>query len=760
MKEIQILNNGDALYDIRRKINENFELVHNEATTEPLVSFGVNEGNETNGVADLIEITDDTLNFKVGGEYPNLVITSGDGVTTRIENVNPLYLQNLADGEYTVLVDGSNSTITDAEFYSQLLEPENADFGDVWFNGESAWEKVSLPVSVTALQNTGNNLSHLTSIDSQYLAISNGNALYKSEDGGESWENMTVALDSGATFVGCVAFNEKFYLLTNNCKLYIVDANWNFEAAGAVTTMNTTTQKIRNINNTLVVLDQGNRVFMSTNAIDWTLATITNASYLRDIAYLGNKYYMFDNSGIIIETTDFSAWRIVTQTGTSINCANVYKDKILIGTMRGSVFVFEPNNNNSLREISTVKENATIDDIEVLSNSSVLIVGYYGLCAVSYDLQKFEQLIPGDNRLTSAHRQFIVGNNGQFYNISNTSEWTSYKHIPIGELTISGGVVTYFTTYPYNTNGLFEATSSTFGLLRTAAEPDELNCHCQEAVLTPANLYNLNNYRTMNTSYEVDNKVGCPYHHNLQLKCTQAGTTSNEALNTKGYLEPGTTIEDGTVIWEVQELGTVGGLEIGDIGFTQMAIDESKGKRRALNKVDNIIIQEQYPEVTKKIKATKEQFPDRFCTESEWQAELTTSANGVCYKYVIDDEAGTIRLPKYPTYFIAGLAGVAPVVGNGMALGLTDGTRFAGLNGNRYTSGASYGLSASDGYGVEVGTTGADSAGLSNNVYAGVTTDPTKSGIEAQLSNNQTEQIRGPYPPYGIRLLEVPLPGR
>jgi len=43
MKEIQILNNGDALYDIRRKINENFELVHEKATTEPLVSFGVNE---------------------------------------------------------------------------------------------------------------------------------------------------------------------------------------------------------------------------------------------------------------------------------------------------------------------------------------------------------------------------------------------------------------------------------------------------------------------------------------------------------------------------------------------------------------------------------------------------------------------------------------------------------------------------------------------------------------------------------------------
>ena len=106
MKEIQILNNGDTLNAIRTKINENFELMEQGVGADPLTKFGVNEGNETNGVADLLDITDGTLNFKVGGEYPNLVTTGGNGVTTEIENINPLYLENLADGEYTVVVDG------------------------------------------------------------------------------------------------------------------------------------------------------------------------------------------------------------------------------------------------------------------------------------------------------------------------------------------------------------------------------------------------------------------------------------------------------------------------------------------------------------------------------------------------------------------------------------------------------------------------------------------------------------------------------
>lgn len=185
-----------------------------------------------------------------------------------------------------------------------------------------------------------------------------------------------------------------------------------------------------------------------------------------------------------------------------------------------------------------------------------------------------------------------------------------------------------------------------------------------------------------------------------------------------------------------------GGLEIGDIGFTQMAIDESKGKRRALNKTNNIIIQEQYPELTKRIKATQALDPDLFCTESEWQTELTMSANGVCYKYVIDDEAGTIRLPKYPSYFIGGVNGIAPVAGNGLALGIDDGSGTYKTIGSCIAQNISHTMTSTVGYGEALGVSTPYSSWISTYTSLGVTSDPTKSGIEAQIKQ---EQIKGTY---------------
>lgn len=286
MEQIQILNNGDPLYDIRRKINENFRLTHEKIgnISSEAVRFTVNSGNETLGVADLLIREGSTLTFKVGGEYPNLVVTSGKGNTQEITSLNPLYMAGLSTGTYVIVVDGPNTqVVANNKFHYQLLEPTEVEEGDIWFNGEGAY---------------------------QYITIE-------------------------------------------------------------------------------------------------------------------------ENTG-----------------------------------------------------------------------------------------------------------------------------WVDYNFVPIGEVLFRTNAIASSTTYPYNRNGLVVATTSTFGMLRMAADSDEIDCSCNDAVLTPANLYDLNNYRRVNTEYNVDDKVGCPYHHNLQLKCTQAGTTSNEALNTKGYLEPGTTIEDGSVIWEVEELGT------------------------------------------------------------------------------------------------------------------------------------------------------------------------------------------------------------
>jgi hypothetical protein len=99
-----------------------------------------------------------------------------------------------------------------------------------------------------------------------------------------------------------------------------------------------------------------------------------------------------------------------------------------------------------------------------------------------------------------------------------------------------------------------------------------------------------------------------------------------------------------------------GGLEIGDIGIAPLGIDETQGKRRYLN--GQVIIQDQYIEFTNKVKSAQTLYPNLFATEEQWQATVTMSAYGACYKFVVDDTAGTIRLPKI-TGFIQGLTDLA-----------------------------------------------------------------------------------------------------
>ena len=91
------------------------------------------------------------------------------------------------------------------------------------------------------------------------------------------------------------------------------------------------------------------------------------------------------------------------------------------------------------------------------------------------------------------------------------------------------------------------------------------------------------------------------------------------------------------------------------------------------------------------------------------------------YDFVLDTEDETFRLPL-KTKLASGKA----VVGNGMTLGLTDGTYLTGLQGGE---GSRYSLSTRhETYGAEVGTSGTGSW-ISQKSF-GITTDPTKSGIE------------------------------
>lgn len=110
--------------------------------------------------------------------------------------------------------------------------------------------------------------------------------------------------------------------------------------------------------------------------------------------------------------------------------------------------------------------------------------------------------------------------------------------------------------------------------------------------------------------------------------------------------------------------------------------------------------------------------PQCFISEEDWQAEV--SAHGVCGKFVLDTASQTVRLPKLKNGILTDNA----VVGNGMTLGVTNGTTNYGVvcGANDYYTGYT------GAYGTNVGTTRSGSA-MSDGKGYGLVTDGTKSGI-------------------------------
>ena len=109
-----------------------------------------------------------------------------------------------------------------------------------------------------------------------------------------------------------------------------------------------------------------------------------------------------------------------------------------------------------------------------------------------------------------------------------------------------------------------------------------------------------------------------------------------------------------------------GGLEVGDIGIAPLGLDETQNKRRYLN--GQLIIQEQFLGFTEKLKSAVELYPTLACTEEEWQTIATMSVGGQVGKFVIDNNAGTIRLPRIimPIQGLTNLTNLAEIVKAGL----------------------------------------------------------------------------------------------
>ncbi len=133
-----------------------------------------------------------------------------------------------------------------------------------------------------------------------------------------------------------------------------------------------------------------------------------------------------------------------------------------------------------------------------------------------------------------------------------------------------------------------------------------------------------------------------------------------------------------------------------------------------------------------------EYFRDPDC-QSPKKVDIT-DANGVITDYNL------YRIHKSRDYFTNAtrdiqqgdpvslpLGTTAPVVGNGMTLGITDGTNFSGLTRSSVSTTQAVLSEFKDTYGKPAGTNKSGSFALTNDKSIGVTTDITKSGLIARL---------------------------
>jgi hypothetical protein len=183
----------------------------------------------------------------------------------------------------------------------------------------------------------------------------------------------------------------------------------------------------------------------------------------------------------------------------------------------------------------------------------------------------------------------------------------------------------------------------------------------------------------------------------------------------------------------IKDIEIIATLEIGDIGIAPLGIDESLGKRRYLN--GSVIVQDQYQVFTQRVKTAIQTYAGLGCTEEEWQDISAKSVGGQCGKFVVDDEAGTIRLPKIimPIQGLTDLTKLGEIVEAGLP-NITGkkqlGTVVDPIDNGCFTSGTSIGTHGSTG-GSNSDTLFID-ASKSNNIYGNSDTV-------------QQEQIQYPY---------------
>ena len=124
-----------------------------------------------------------------------------------------------------------------------------------------------------------------------------------------------------------------------------------------------------------------------------------------------------------------------------------------------------------------------------------------------------------------------------------------------------------------------------------------------------------------------------------------------------------------------------------------------------------------------------------YVSKAEFQTQVTNT--GACDSFGWDGASDTTFLvPKLNPWHVGKSA---PVVGNGMVLGLTDGTTNYGQTFAKGSTG-SFSSVVTGAYGANLPNTMSSGTRPTNNINLGITTDPTKSGMIADLS--ETTNLR------------------
>lgn len=223
-------------------------------------------------------------------------------------------------------------------------------------------------------------------------------------------------------------------------------------------------------------------------------------------------------------------------------------------------------------------------------------------------------------------------------------------------------------------------------------------------------------------------------------------TTSINAIKKTGFYMQDDKLYYINADGETKEFISGGGRELLEI-YIDPFCDESENKGRIAN--GQIIAQNQFPEATKKLKKRVGWDSENkkatlntslVCTEEEWQAIKTASKLGQCGKFVIDDEAGTIRLPAIVN--INGLTDLSKC-------GLIKDESLPNIKGTAYGSRRiddQYDAESGALYWKELKTDNSRGAITSGNAYSEMSIDASKSSSTYQDNAHvQQEAVQYPY---------------